>query len=918
MMFKTSLLPILVALLLPFGSMAGEKVVVSQWLSTGPLDVHYPAFHETPNIEGQAFSDRQLLMFDHFDLNDYYPEAGKDLIWLDGNSYAWLAETTDAEGFVAVADHPSGDEPQVAYLATYIRTDRWIKAQLEMRSPYLFEAWLNGTKIGTKSTMEGNVHNDDAGNGDSSNDGNQDEPHGSDEGVALDRGADEGNSDAADEDHEEMRGRYGRVGHQVELPRGKHLLVIKLMRPPQADTPWEMQASISYDEPFTANDIQPGISPETIKDILHFMDGVKVTTVRPSPDGSMYAVGYRRSLPPTDRTETWTDIHRTEDDALVHSYRHASVSRLTWLPASNAVSYTTVQNGRTTVHLHNLETGRKQVLMEDVEDFAGKRWSPDENTIIYNIREEGSGMDASMRHILGMQDRQDHFRHRSFLYRLDVATGVRTRLTHGSLTTSLHDISPDGRQIVFSQTRPDYLERPYFKHDLFMMDLQTLDTDTLLADKRWSVSTSFSPDGQYLLATGGPSAFDRIGENIPEGMIANNYDTQAYIYRLSDGHVEPITIDFDPTVASVHWHAVDDYIYILAGERDYRRLYRYDTGRERFELLDAGLDFISNVQFASQARVAAYVGNEVNAPPRAHRMNLRRDSHEVLVDTDAERYRHVQFGEVVDWEFTASVTGKTIDGRYYLPPDFDPEQSYPVIVYQYGGTNPVGRTFGHRYPFNLWAGNGYIVYVLQPSGATGYGQEFSAAHVNNWGKTVADEIIEGTEKFLEAHPFADPERVGVAGASYGGFMTMLLLTHTDLFATGISHAGISNIASYWGEGYWGFSYSAEATANKFPWNSREVYVDQSPLYRADHVNTPLLLITGDSDTNVPPGESIQMYTALKLLGKPVELILVEGEDHHIVTYNRRLEWHDAFMAWWDKYLKDQPEWWDEQYPEKNY
>ncbi len=915
MMLKRNFFPLLMMLLLPLGLMASEKVIVSQWLSTGPLDVNYPVFHETPNVEGQAFSNRQLLMFDHLDLNDYYPEAGKNLIWLDGNSYPWRAETTDADGFVAAADHASGDKPQAAYLATYIRTDRWVKGQLEMRSPYLFEAWLNGEKIGTKSTIEGVVGEDDADNSsgdDDGDNGNQDEHGGSDNG-----GSANGNNDAEDAGHEEVRGRYGRVGHDLELPRGKHLLIIKMMRPPEADSPWEMQASISYDEPFTANDIQPEINPETTKDILHFMDGVQVASVRPSPDGSLYAVSYRRSLPPTDRSETWTDIHRYTDDALVHSYRHASVSRLTWLPDANAVSYTTTLNGRTTVHLHDLETGTKEVLMKDIEDFAGKRWSPDERHLIYTIREEGSGHDESMRHILGMQDRQAHFRHRSFLYRLDVETGVRTRLTHGSLTTSLHDISPDGTSLVFSQSRPDYLERPYYKHDLFIMDLKTLETDTLLADKRWSVFTRFSPDGQYLLATGGPSAFDRIGENIPEGMIANNYDTQAYIYRLSDGHVNPITIEFDPTVASAHWHPADNNIYILAGDQDYRRLYRYDTRRENFEFIDTGLDFISSIQYASKARVAAYVGNEVNAPPRAYSIYLRRDNYDVLVDTSSERYRHVSFGEVTDWTFEAS-TGKTIGGRYYLPPGFDPEQSYPVIVYQYGGTNPVGRTFGHRYPFNLWAGNGYIVYVLQPSGATGYGQEFSAAHVNNWGKTVADEIIEGTEKFLEAHPFADPERVGVAGASYGGFMTMLLLTHTDLFATGISHAGISNIASYWGEGYWGFSYSAEATANKFPWNSREIYVDQSPLYRADHVNTPLLLLTGDSDTNVPPGESIQMYTALKLLGKPVELILVEGEDHHILTYNRRLEWHDAFMAWWDKHLKDQPEWWEEQYPKKNY
>ncbi len=869
----------------PFLNIASEKVVISGWLTTSPLEVNYPVFHDAPDVEGNTFSVRQLLIFDHIDLKDYYPEEGKKLLWLQDISAKWAAQATDAEGYVLITEDTVGNQAEIAYLAAYIRADRWVEGQLELSSPYPFEAWLNGKKIGTKSTIEGKNRDDES----------------------------EGQKD---EDTDDVRKTYGSVRHPLQLPLGTHLLIIKTLRPPENGPGWEFMGSITVNEPFVASTIKPVTTPKTIKNIHHFMDGIKVTSVRPSPDGRFYAISYRQSLPPSDRSETWTDIHRFSDDAIVHSFRHATISRLTWLPATNAVSYTSVRNGRTTLHWQHMETGEKRMLMEDIEDFAGMQWSPDETYLVYTIREEGSGADANMRHILGMQDRQAHFRHRSFLYMLDVNSGARTRLTHGNLTTSLHDISPDGCCIVFSQTRPDYMERPYYKTDIFLMNMQNFAVDTLFADKRWSVSLRFSPDGWYLLATGGPSAFDRIGENIPEEMIANNYDTQAYIYSLADRSVKPITYDFDPSVSSVYWHAPDN-IYMLAGEEDYRRLFRYNVRRERFDRIDTGTDFLININFARNAQIATYIGNEVNAPPRAYRLNTRNDRYSTLKDTDTERYRHVQFGEVHNWDFSAS-TGAQIKGRYYLPPDFDPDKQYPLIVYQYGGTNPVGRTFGGRYPFNLWAGNGYIVYVVQPSGATGFGQEFSAAHVNNWGKTVADEIIEGTKKFLEAHPFIDPDRVGVAGASYGGFMTMLLLTQTDIYATGISHAGISNIASYWGEGYWGYSYSAEASAKSFPWDSPEVYIDQSPLYSADKINTPLLLITGDSDTNVPPGESIQMYTALKLLGRPVELILVKGENHHILTYNRRLEWHDTIMAWWDKYLKGQPEWWEKQYPEKNY
>jgi len=884
---------IILMMIIPFTAIAGEKIVISRWLSTPALEVHYPLFYDVPNVEGNVFTDRQLLLFDHMDLRNYYPEEGKTLTWLNGQDMQWDVEFTDAGGFISITGRDPGDLPEIAYLATYIRADRWMKATLELKSPWMFEAWLNGKKIGTKSTIESKKEKE--------NNNDPDNETGTPE-----------NTEPGDN-----RSDYGRIRHSMELTRGTHLLVIKMLRTPIEGLPWEIAGNIIPEEPFGPNDFSIASTPETIKDILHFMDGKKVSSVRPSPDGQMYAVGYRRSLPPSNRSETWTDIRRFSDGSLVHSFRHASVSRLSWLPATNAVSYTTVNDGKTTIHWHHLETGEKKVILEDIADFAGFRWSPEESYLVYWLREEGSGTDATMRHIIGMQDRQAHFRHRTFLYKLDVASGIRTRLTHGNLSTSLHDISPDGKQLIFSKSRPDYLERPYMKHDIFMVNLEQLTVDTLFADKRWSVSLRFSPDGRSLLATGGPSAFNRAGENIPEGMIANTYDTQAYIVSLDDLAVKPITLDFDPSVVSVYWHATDNQIYLIAGEKDYRRLFRYDPDRDRFERIETGTDYLSSIHFAAGGRMATYIGNRTDSPPRAYSMNLRNNRYEVLEDPDAERYRHVVFGEIYDWTFTAS-TGVHIDGRVYLPPGFDPEEKYPVIVYQYGGTNPVGRTFGHRYPFNLWAGHGYVVYILQPSGATGYGQAFSAAHVNNWGITVVDEIIEGTQKFLEAHPFTDPERVGLAGASYGGFMTMLVLTHTDMFRTGISHAGISNIASYWGEGYWGYSYSAEATAYSFPWNSREIYVDQSPLFRAHKVNTPLLLVTGDSDTNVPPGESIQMYTALKLLGQPVELILVEGENHHILTYNRRLEWHNAIMAWWDKHLKDQPEWWNDQFPKKNW
>ncbi|MDL2243979.1 prolyl oligopeptidase family serine peptidase [Parabacteroides sp. OttesenSCG-928-J18] len=211
----------------------------------------------------------------------------------------------------------------------------------------------------------------------------------------------------------------------------------------------------------------------------------------------------------------------------------------------------------------------------------------------------------------------------------------------------------------------------------------------------------------------------------------------------------------------------------------------------------------------------------------------------------------------------------------------------------------------------------FVVYVVQPRGSTGYGQELSARHVNDWGKKNADEIIEGVLKFCEEHPFVDKTKLGCVGASYGGFMTMYLQTVTDIFAAAVSHAGISNISAYWGEGLSGHSYSAIASAGNYPWNAEELYAGQSPLYRADKINTPLLLLHGTADTNVPTGQSYEMFMALKMLGKETALVVVDGENHGITNHANRIRWSQTMYAWFNKWLKDRPEWWEALYPEKD-
>lgn len=429
----------------------------------------------------------------------------------------------------------------------------------------------------------------------------------------------------------------------------------------------------------------------------------------------------------------------------------------------------------------------------------------------------------------------------------------------------------------------------------------------------------YSPNGKQLLISASPQAFDNIGNEVPKGMIPNGFDYRLYRYTFATQKVEPILKNFKPSVNSFTWSYGDGNIYFKADDGydiSYFRLNPKTLKVTRFKLPVTCLGGISIAEAQSTPR-AVFFGQ---TGTRARDMYLCTLSSEQpktkqIGDISFDKlFGDVALGEVNDWDFKSS-RGDTIKGFYVLPVNFDKTKKYPMIVYYYGGCTPTTKQLEFLpYPFQVFAGQGYVVYVVEPSGAIGFGQEFAARHVNTWGQGSADDIIEGTKKFVEEHSFVDGKKIGCIGASYGGFMTQYLQTRTDIFAAAISHAGISNIASYWGGGNWGYSYGQTAQYGSFPWNNPDLYTKQSSLFNADKIHTPLLLLHGTADTNVPTNESQQLFTALRILGRPVSYVQVDGENHYIANYAKRQAWQNTIFAWFAYWLKGQKLWWETLYP----
>lgn len=626
--------------------------------------------------------------------------------------------------------------------------------------------------------------------------------------------------------------------------------------------------------------------------------------------------------------KTWVD--RKGNNHSISELRNSQTNRVMatfeesvkWMPSSNKLYFTQKasdssiageekQDGTLQLITINPLTMEREVLAANIPD-GWFQFTPDEKTLIYTLYTEGRKKDAQVYDVKEPDDRQPGWRSRSYLAKFDLASGVLQPLTFGYHNVYLNDISADSRYLLIGKSEERLTKRPTTLNSYYRLNLNDMSVETLIEKGEFLNSAQFSPDGKSILVSASPEAFNGIGKNVEEGQTPSMIDTQLYLMTLSDKKVRPLTKDFNPNVQSTEWSKVDGNIYFTAEDKDCVHLFQLNPKSGKFTLLKTPEEYIKSFSLASSAAEMAFSGQSASNADRLYKMNTKALKSQLVDDLSARELKDVELGECKAWNFVNS-RGDTLCCRYYLPPHFDAAKKYPMIVNYYGGCSPTSRMFQSRYPHHVYAAMGYVVLVVNPSGATGFGQKFSARHVDTAGEGVAEDIISSTQAFCDEHAFVNRKKIGCIGASYGGFMTQYLQTKTDLFAAAISHAGISDHTSYWGEGYWGYSYSEVSMANEYPWTNKHLFVDQSPLYNADKIHTPLLFVHGTADNNVPVGESIQLYTALKLLGRPTAMVLVDGQDHHIIDYEKRLKWQNTIFAWFAKWLQDDASWWTEMY-----
>jgi dipeptidyl aminopeptidase/acylaminoacyl peptidase len=272
--------------------------------------------------------------------------------------------------------------------------------------------------------------------------------------------------------------------------------------------------------------------------------------------------------------------------------------------------------------------------------------------------------------------------------------------------------------------------------------------------------------------------------------------------------------------------------------------------------------------------------------------------------TDLNRAWKAEVARVRPERFRYERDGRQLDCWVMRPFGCKSGARYPVLLNIHGGPH---TQYGHHFfdEFQIYASAGYAVIYTNPRGSQGYGEEFTRAVIGDWGGGDFADVMAGLDEALRRYDFIDPERLGVMGGSYGGFLTSWTVGHTDRFKAACSERAVNNTYTLFGTSDIGHSFS-EAQSGHLPWENMQWYIDHSPLTYAKDISTPLLIIHSESDLRCPVEQAEQLFVALKKQRKQVVFVRFPDEDHDLSRSGRprhRLERFRVILDWFARYLQ---------------
>jgi dipeptidyl aminopeptidase/acylaminoacyl peptidase len=625
--------------------------------------------------------------------------------------------------------------------------------------------------------------------------------------------------------------------------------------------------------------------PMTVDDLFRLK---RVYDASISADGSL--VAFVVSSVDLEKNRSTSNIYLTKS-------RGGSLIRLTtsekrdhsprFSPDGKLIAFLSNRDEKTQVWLINPRGGEADKLTDEEAGVRSFVWSPDGKKIACIAHEPETRKEKERKKKKEDVQVVDKDIKMGRLLVIDLDTKKEKMLTEGDYTVSSPTFSPDGKLIAFVK-RPTPKADDRDKSDIMVVPVAGGEVKPLVVRPGSDSSPEWSPDGKTI-------AF--LSSDGKENEIAVS---RICIVSAGGGEPKNISKSVDRSPRWLSWSPDSSKLYFTAIDGVVSNLYSIEVATERVTKLTAEEGVIGSLSFTRDGKMMAFTREDPYHPADIHISEVGFYRPKKLTDMNPW-VKELDFGELrtIRWK---SKDGMEIEGLIILPVGYTPGKRYPLITQVHGG--PAGvmmRSFNCSYSRNgqILAGLGYAVFQPNFRGSSGYGEAFLRADVRDWGKGDYDDIMTGVDYLIE-RGIVDRLRLGLAGWSYGGYMTSWVVTQTDRFTAAAYGAGLTDLYSMYTLN--DIPGTLDAYFGGPPWDEFDIYWSSSAMKYVNRAKTPTLIFQGKGDARVPPAQSWEFYQALKRLEIPTGLIIYPREGHGLREPNHQRDKVVREINWFNKYI----------------
>ena len=638
------------------------------------------------------------------------------------------------------------------------------------------------------------------------------------------------------------------------------------------------------------------VSAQTWEPELH-LKLKAVGAPRVSPDGKKAVYTVNEAVMTADKSEFVTQIWMNMLDSKRNvqlTYGDKSSTNPKWSPDGNWIAFlSNRKENRNQLYLLNMNGGEAEPLTDVKSPVTNFEWSPDGRSIAFTMTDAKA--EDEEKNDKGKNDFRwaDENVKMSRLYVITIqkdANGKREprKLTAANYNVDGFDWSRDGSRIAFSHTKSP-VANFWTTSDVSIVEVANANVTVLTSTPAAEFAPLYSPDGKSIamLVSDDPPRWAQSGA--------------IQIFPATGGQPKTLVMSFDAQPGIAGWSADGKRLYFSEPKGTGTQIYSIDVAANRIEEIKTTPAVYGGLNLNQNGTMVGYVRQTSDTPPDAFVASIS-DFNGVQITRVNDDVKLPPMGrtEVITWK---STDGKQIEGLLTYPVGYQAGQRVPFILNIHGG--PAGvfqQTFiGGRgvYPLATFSSRGYAILRPNPRGSSGYGTDFRRANLKDWGVGDYQDLMTGVDKVIEMG-VADPDRLGVMGWSYGGFMTSWVVTQTQRFKAASAGAPVTNLMSFNGTADIP-SFIPDYFGGQF-WEIMDLYQKHSPMFNVKSVTTPTMIQHGEADIRVPISQGYEFYNALKVKGVPTRMLVLPRQPHGPNEPKMQLAAMKANLEWFEKYI----------------